>query len=106
MHSQLSIWSFCLFSLCSLCGCFGRHLRLRVPATSPAARYVCTADKECEPASEVNPAALNREGTTFITLAAQCEGSIHEIIILEADSNEPTVDVTCAPREEALKTIP
>ncbi len=82
-------------------GC-ARHVRLESPDTSAGARYTCTGKAPCEPATSDVPSQLNPSGTTFVTLPRQCRGRIHRIVISDADSNEPKVDVTCAPEDEPI----
>jgi hypothetical protein len=75
---------------------------LENPATTPGSRYTCQTLDQCTPATEENPARLNQSGTTFVALPRQCAGRIHKIVILNADSSQPEVDVTCAPVEEPV----
>ena len=91
-----------LCALLLLLGALGcsRHVRLENPHTAPGSRYTCAAGKECVPATSDVPAELNQSGTAFVILPTQCAGHIHKIVVLNADSSEPQVDVTCAPIEE------
>ncbi|HVJ19174.1 MAG TPA: hypothetical protein VM686_27330 [Polyangiaceae bacterium] len=97
---QVSYRSFCAVAL--LLGAVGcsRHVRLENPHTAPGARYTCAAGRECVPATADVPAELNQSGTAFVILPTQCAGRIHKIVVLNADSSEPEVDVTCAPIED------
>jgi hypothetical protein len=85
-------------------GC-ARHVRLTTPATDPGARYVCRGEGECQPADVDVPSERNPSGTTAITLPRQCAGKIHQILVIDAGSSEPKVDVTCAPAEEPIETM-
>ena len=81
------------------------HVYLQVPDTSPGARYTCRGTGECKPATTDVPSDLNRRGTVFVNLPRQCQGHIQRIVILDADSDEPVVDVTCAPIEEPIQPM-
>ena len=48
---------------------------------------------------------LNRDRTAQFILPSQCAGRIHKIVILDADSSAPRVDVTCAPAESGLEEM-
>ena len=85
-------------------GC-ARHVRLTSPDTDPGARYVCDGPGECQPATTDVPSERNPAGMTIVTLPRQCAGKIHQILILDAASSEPKVDVTCAPAEEPVGTM-
>jgi hypothetical protein len=85
-----------------LTGCPSRHVRLVNRATTPGARYTCGAAGECKPATVNVPSELNQSGTTFVVLPRQCSGRIHQIVVLEAQSGKPEIDVTCAPLEEPI----
>jgi hypothetical protein len=85
-------------------GC-ARHVRLTTPDTDPGARYVCRGEGVCQPADVDVPSERNPSGTTFITLPRQCAGKIHQILVIDAGSSEPKVDVTCAPAEEPIDTM-
>jgi hypothetical protein len=83
-------------------GC-ARHVRLEMPNTTPGSRYTCKVSKvsrQCTPATVDNPALLNQSGTAFVILPRQCAGRIHRIVVLDAGSSNPEVDVTCAPAED------
>lgn len=90
-------------ALC-LGGC-AHHVRLTSPDTDPGARYVCDGAGTCEPATTDVPSEENPSGMTLVILPRQCAGKIHQILILDAGSSEPKVDVTCAPAEEPLGTM-
>lgn len=84
-------------------GCGHRHVSLENPGTSVGARYVCPPGAgACQAAREDVPSDRNPSGMTFFALPRQCAGHIHKIVILEADTSNPTVDVTCAPVEEPV----
>lgn len=82
-------------------GC-SHHVRLVFPETEKASRYICReGDDPCEPATSDIPSERNQSGTTQITMPKQCGGRFEEIVVLDADSSDPTVDVTCAAGEDA-----
>ena len=83
-------------------GCSAHHVRLTTPDTDPGARYVCLGEGPCQPADVDVPSERNRSGTKSITLPRECAGKIHQILVIDADSSEPKVDVTCAPQEEPI----
>ena len=60
---------------------------------------------QCQPATEDVPSDLNPHGTSFVKLPRQCQGRVHQIVILDADSDDPKVDVTCAPIEEPIQEM-
>ena len=91
----------CLVAL----GCGSHQVRLMTPHTSPGPRYVCQGEGECQPATTDVPADLNPSGTAFVTLPRECAGRIHQIVIFEAGSSKPKVDVTCAPPEDPIGTM-
>jgi hypothetical protein len=83
-----------------------QHVRLQVPDTSPGARYRCQKQSsQCAGATTDVPSELNPYGTTSITLPRQCKGRIHQVMILDADSSNPVVDVTCAPEEPPIEEM-
>jgi hypothetical protein len=87
--------------LLSLAAGCARHVRLVFPETEKASRYICReGEAPCEPATRDIASERNQSGTTQITMPTQCGGRFHEIVVLDADSSEPTVDVTCAPAED------
>lgn len=98
-----SAWGLAGLAL-SLGGC-AHHLRLTSPDTDPGARYVCDGAGECRPATSDVPSERNPSGMTIVTLPRQCAGKVHQILILDAGSSEPKVDVTCAPAEEPIGTM-
>lgn len=81
------------------------HVRMEVPQTSPGARYTCEPGKACVPAATDVPSDLNPSNTAFVTLPAECKGHINRIVVLEADSSKPKLDVTCAPLEEPVQEM-
>lgn len=85
-------------------GC-ARHLRLQVPHTSAGARYVCAPQAPCQPATTDIPEERNRSGTAYVILPEQCAGALHEVVVFDADTSEPSVDVTCAPLEEPIEEM-
>lgn len=82
-------------------GC-ANHVKLAFPGASPGAQYVCRAETDCTPATDLVASDLNRSGTVFVTMPSQCGGHFREIVVLDADSSSPTVVVTCAPVEEPM----
>ncbi len=94
-----------LAALVSACG--GRHLRLVAPDTTAGPRYTCErgAAGVCQAAVVDVPEELNQSGTVFVILPRQCQGRVHQIVVLDAESSTPRVDVTCAPREEPLEEM-
>lgn len=87
--------------------CGGRHVRLVSPDTTAGPRYTCEPGEGgvCQPAVVDVPAELNPSGTVFVILPRQCQGKIHQIVVLDADSSKPRVEATCAPREEPLEEM-
>lgn len=75
------------------------HAKLVTPDTSPASAYECSVDGECHPASILDDARLNQSGTAFVVLPKQCRGHFQQIVILDADTDRPTVVATCATPE-------
>jgi hypothetical protein len=86
-------------------GACAHHLRLTSPDTDPGARYTCDGAGACRPATTDVPSERNPSGMTIVILPRECAGKIHEILILDAGSSEPKVDVTCAPLEEGVGTM-
>jgi hypothetical protein len=98
----LSIRILTIVLMSTLAGGCAHHVRLQVPGTSPAARYTCTQTGGCKPLAVDDPAATNPSGTSFVNLPAECHGRFNDITIIDADSSEPHVLVTCAPPEEPI----
>jgi hypothetical protein len=86
-------------------GACAHHVRLTSPDTDPGARYICDGAGQCRPATTDVPSERNPSGMTIITLPRECGGKVHQILILDAGSSEPEVDVTCAPPEESVGTM-
>jgi hypothetical protein len=78
---------------------------MEVPQTSAGARYTCEPGKACVPATTDVPSDLNPSNTAFVILPAECKGHINRIVVLEADSSKPKLDVTCAPLEEPVQEM-
>ena len=91
-------------ALISLSAC-SHHLRMQSPDTAAGSRYTCSPGAQCTPATEDVPAELNKRGTQFVALPKQCQGHIHQIVIQDADSDNPKIDVTCAPIEEPIQPM-
>jgi hypothetical protein len=80
-------------------GCGSQQLRLTSPQTTPGIAYTCTSATECYPASVATaPEGQEAEAIT-LTLPGECKGVIHEIVVREADSSSPEIDVTCGKQE-------
>lgn len=87
-------------------GCGHRHVSLENPGTSVGSRYVCPPGAgACQPATEDVLSERNPSGMSFFALPQQCAGHIHKIVILEADTANPKVDVTCAPVEQPIQDM-
>lgn len=99
---RVGLWGWMIIlSAPALTACAHRHVSLENPSTSPSARYICPADaRPCSPATTDVPSERNPSRMTFFSLPQQCAGRIHKIVILEADTSTPHVDVTCAPFED------
>jgi len=73
---------------------------LVAPDTTAASSYTCHVEEEaCAPATSDVPADANRAHTAFVRLPKKCGGRIHQIVIHDAGTKHPTVEVTCAPAE-------
>jgi hypothetical protein len=81
------------------------HVRLTSPDTDPGARYVCNQSGVCRPADSDVPSDDNPSGTASITLPRECGGKVHQILIVDAGSDNPEVRVTCAPAEDPTGTM-
>jgi hypothetical protein len=77
-------------------GCGSQQLRLTSPETSAGIGYTCTAASGCYPASVATPPEGQEAEAVVLTLPPECKGRVHEIIVREADSSSPEIDVTCA----------
>lgn len=92
-------------SLSFLVAC-SHHAKLVTPDTSPASAYECSVDAVCRPASILDDARLNQSGTAFVVLPKECRGHFQQIVILDADSDRPTVVATCAaPEQTGVSTV-
>jgi hypothetical protein len=78
---------------------------MAMPQTETGPRYVCRGEGKCSPATTDVPSDLNPSGTTYVTLPEQCKGRIHQIVVLDADSSEPKVDVTCAAPDDPIEEM-
>jgi hypothetical protein len=91
----------------ALIGCGSQQLRLTAPETSPGVSYTCTAANTCYPASLASPAEGEPDEAIPLLLPPECHGQVHEIVIREADSSSPEIDVTCAtPKAEGAAPKP
>ena len=79
-----------------LTGCGSQQLRLSSPDTSAGVSYTCTAANTCYPASLAAPVEGQPDEALPLIMPRECEGRIHEIMIRDADSSDPEIDVTCA----------
>jgi hypothetical protein len=87
--------------------CGGQHLRLVSPDSTAGPRYTCEPGegRVCQPAAVDVPEELNPSGTLFVILPRQCQGRIHQIVVLDAGSSSPRVEATCAPQEDPLEEM-
>jgi len=85
----------------ALIGCGSQQLRLTAPETSPGVSYTCTSANTCYPASLASPAEGEPDEAIPLIMPRECQGQVHEIVIREADSSSPEIDVTCATPEGA-----
>ena len=90
-----------LLALNALTGCGSQQLRLSSPDTSAGVGYTCTAANTCYPASLAPPVEGQPDEALLLLMPRECEGRIHEILIRDADSSEPEIDVTCAAKSGA-----
>jgi len=91
--------SLCLsIAVCGLAlvGCGSQQLRLTSPDTAAGVSYTCTAANTCYPASLATPAEGQPDEALPLLMPRECGGRIHEILIRDADSSSPEIDVTCA----------
>lgn len=93
-------WCGALFTLVS--SSCSHHVKLVAPDASPASAYECPGDQPCRPAAVLDDARLNQSGTAFIRLPRECHGHFQQVVILDADSDTPTVVATCAARENPV----
>ena len=94
---RTSFW----MAACIVClvGCGSQQLRLTSPETSGGVSYTCTSANTCYPGSLANPVEGQPDEAIPLLLPRECQGRIHEIVIREADSSSPEIDVTCATAE-------
>jgi len=80
------------------------HVRLVMPDTTSSSKYVCPIGTApaCTPDPVDVPEDNSRSGTTFVRLPRQCQGRISEILVVDADTSEPKIHVTCAAHEEPV----
>jgi hypothetical protein len=101
MTSLLSWTKLTVFSAVALLGCGSQQLRLTSPDTAAGIGYTCTSASACYPASVATPAEGQEAEAIVLTLPRECDGRIHEIVVREADSSSPQIDVTCARPQSA-----
>ena len=85
----------------ALAGCGSQQLRLTSPETSAGVSYTCTSANTCYPGSLANPVEGQPDEAIPLLMPRECQGRIHEIVIRDADSSSPEIDVTCATAEPA-----
>ena len=95
-------------AVATLLGCGSQQLRLTSPDTSGSIGYTCNAANSCYPASLATPVEGQPDEAIPLTMPRECNGRIHEILIRNADSSDPEIDVTCAaaPAGAAAKAPP
>lgn len=93
-----------LLTSAAFAGCGSQQLRLTSPDTRPGVGYTCTAANTCYPASLAPPVEGQPDEARPLIMPRECEGQIHEILIRDADSSEPEIDVTCAAKSGAAAT--
>lgn len=84
-----------LFVAVMLLGCGSQQIRLTSPETKAGIGYTCTSATTCYPASVMTHEGAKDEAVA-LTLPAECNGQFHEILVRNADSSSPEIDVTCA----------
>jgi hypothetical protein len=90
----------------ALVGCGSQHLRLTAPDTSGSVSYTCTSANTCYPASMAAPVEGQPDEAMPLIMPRECQGQIHEIVIRNADSSEPEIDVTCATPKSGATAAP
>jgi hypothetical protein len=80
-------------------GCGSQQLRLTSPETTGNISYTCTSSNTCYPASMTGQAEGQPDEALRLLMPRECHGHIHEIMIRNADSSSPEIDVTCAAPE-------
>jgi hypothetical protein len=89
-----------------LAGCGSQQLRLTAPETNAGVSYTCTSANTCYPGSLATPAEGQPDEAIPLLMPRECQGRIHEIVIREADSSSPEIDVTCATPEPGAAPPP
>jgi hypothetical protein len=105
MH-DLRIRPLIAFAVLALFGCGSQQLRLTAPDTAVGIGYTCTAANTCYPASVSTPEEGTHDDAIPLALPRECNGQFHEILIRNADSSSPEIDVTCAKAKPALGAAP
>jgi hypothetical protein len=83
------------------CGSPFEHVRLDAAgSTSPGSPYLCTVGRGCEPSDMQILSAENLKHTAFINLPAECRGTFPQLIVYDAHSKSPSVDVHCMKPQE------
>ena len=94
MNRLRTLMTACTFA--ALLGCGSQQLRLTSPDTTGGIGYTCNAANNCYPASLATPVEGQPDEAVPLLMPRECQGRIHEILIRNADSSEPEIDVTCA----------
>lgn len=97
------VWCGALLALSGAAGC-AHHAKLVTPDTAPASAYECGVETGCKPASVIDDAHLNQSGTAFLVLPKECHGYFQQIVLLDADTDRPTVVATCAAERGGVTT--
>ena len=99
--------AYAALGVLALAGCGSQQLRLTSPDTAPGIGYTCTSSNTCYPASVKAPEEGAHDDALPLALPRECHGQIHEILIRNADSSTPEIDVTCArPKAEPAPAAP
>jgi hypothetical protein len=108
LRSPLSARCGTCFALVAfaLLGCGSQQLRLTAPDTAVGIGYTCTAANTCYPASVSSPEEGTHDQAIPLSLPRECNGQFHEILIRNADSSSPEIDVTCAKPKPVLGAAP
>jgi hypothetical protein len=80
----------------ALGACSGKHVRMLNPDTTRGPRYTCNAGGTCNPATFEDEARLNPSGTKDVPLPRECGGKLEKLVVLDATSEAPRADVSCA----------
>lgn len=88
-------------------GCCTRHIMLKASDAQVGNDWTCSvieggdgtgpSAEKCVSKTSLLPAEQNQRGTVLVNLPSKCEGHFNQIVIHDAASSHPTVDVKCAP---------